>query len=98
MEKRKFDLRPIDGRKSFYGKAIVFDDTENHTAYLFSYGTIVATYNYNAMIFRRIWPGYSVTTMRHINAFRQYFGLHLLNKAQWSGLRPYEPQTGVLIP
>lgn len=90
MEKfKKFDLRPVDGRKSFYGKASVMIDTEDDTAYLFSYGTIVCTYNYHSMVFRRIWYDYSATTMRHINAFRDYYGLSPLSKSAWIALKPY---------
>ena len=84
-----FDLRPIDGRKSFYGKAKVALDTESNIAYLYSYNTIVCSYNINSMVFRRVWCDYSATTMRHINAFRAYYGLHALSKSEWMGLKPF---------
>lgn len=90
MEKfKKFDLRPIDGHKSFYGKAHVVLDTEDNTAYLFSYDTIVCTYNANSKVFRRIWNGYSATTMRHVNAFRDFYGMCPLSKSEWTRLKPY---------
>lgn len=33
--------------------------------------------------FFKLWNGYSVTTMKHINAFRYYFGFPGMNKREW---------------
>ncbi len=33
--------------------------------------------------FFKLWNGYSVTTMKHINAFAEYFGFHRLSKREW---------------
>lgn len=33
--------------------------------------------------FFKLWNGYSVTTMKHINAFRYYFGFPWMNKREW---------------
>lgn len=61
------ELRPTDGRKSFYGKAVVAQSGE--TVMLFSYNTTVCSYNTTTGDFKRFWSGYSATTMRHVNAF-----------------------------
>ena len=39
---RRFELMPNDGRKSFYGKAIVEIDNEGNET-LYSYGTRILT-------------------------------------------------------
>lgn len=68
-----YNLVPNDSRKSFYGKALVFEDNGAET--LFSYGTpIIRRENGNL---KRLWDGWSVTTGRHIAAFCG------LNKAQF---------------
>lgn len=89
LNMEKFELSPIDGRKSFYGKARVMVDKEAYTAYLFSYDTIVCTYNYHSKVFRRTWHDYSVTTMRHVNAFRAFYGMSVMTKREWCALCPY---------
>lgn len=33
--------------------------------------------------FRRMWSGYSATTMRHVNEFRDAHDLPKITKAQW---------------
>ena len=62
-----YELSPVDGRKSFYGKAKVLID-ENGTKYLLSYDTIVASRNADGKLFNH-WDGWSATTGRHIKAF-----------------------------
>ena len=83
---KKFELCPIDGRKSFYGKALVFIDSQNSIAYLYSYNTLVCFFDCETMKFRRTWGGYSVTTMRHVNAFRERYGFSKLSKREWMTL------------
>lgn len=34
-------------------------------------------------VFSALWEGYSATTMKHINLFRQLYGLPRINKRQW---------------
>ena len=64
---RKYELIPTDGRKSFYGKAVVFvDDTGAET--LYSYGTKIITRTPGGSLVR-FWGGWSQTTGRHIKAF-----------------------------
>lgn len=64
---KKYELTPIDGRKSFYGKAFVIVDDDN-TETLYSYGTKIITRT-NKGDFVRHWGGWSQTTGRHIKAF-----------------------------
>lgn len=78
-----YDLRPIDGRKSFYGKAQII--RTNGCVYLRSYSTIVCGMN-DFDKFEKLWHGYSATTLRHINAFRAMYGLSTLSKAEWLSL------------
>lgn len=77
------DLRPVDGRKSFYGKAqaVRLDDG---AVLCRSYNTIVARLENGRFI--RTWDGYSATTMRHINAFLRAFGIPGGGKAWWDSL------------
>lgn len=67
-------LSPVDGRKSFYGKAIV--KIENATETLQSYDTDVIKRLWNGNLVR-LWGGWSATTGRHIYAFCG------IRKAQW---------------
>lgn len=78
-----YELKPIDGRKSFYGKAEVI--RENGVNYLKSYNTIVAMID-DSGNFTRLWYGYSATTMRHVNAFIALYGLPGGGKAWWDSL------------
>ena len=75
---KKYELTPKDGRKSFYGKAIVaIDDNGGET--LYSYGTKIMTRD-PAGQFVRYWDDWTATTGRHIKAFSD------LNKAQYMAL------------
>lgn len=74
----RFELMPNDGRKSFYGKAIVEIDNEGSET-LYSYGTPILTKRTNGEIVKH-WNGWSATTGRHIKAFCG------LNKAQYTAL------------
>lgn len=62
-----YELTPTDGRKSFYGKAVVQIE-ENGTETLLSYGTpIIKRFVSGEMV--KLWDGWSATTGRHIKAF-----------------------------
>ena len=77
---KEFELHPVDGRKSFYGKAAVLvygDGTE----VLRSYSTNVLKRKPDGTLVR-MWDGWSATTGRHIKAFCG------LNKAGFDAL-PY---------
>ena len=81
---RRFDLPCYDSRKSFYGKAQVIEAPEGR--YLKSYNTIVCFLSYGGT-FKKLWEGYSATTMRHINSFMQFVGWsECSGKAWWDSL------------
>lgn len=64
---RAYALIPTDGRKSFYGKAIVTVHSSG-TETLESYGTPVLRKDSDGSL-HRLWEGWSLTTGRHIKAF-----------------------------
>lgn len=76
-----YELRPVDNRKSFYGKAKVIEKDNGETV-LQSYDTEVAKFTSGGE-FVRLWSGYSATTMRHVNSFLQSFGIAGGGKAWW---------------
>lgn len=78
---RKYELIPTDGCKSFYGKAVVIVK-DNGEKVLLSYNTEVCKITSGGE-FVRMWSGYSVTTMRHVNAFLSLFGIAGGGKAWW---------------
>lgn len=61
------ELKPTDGRKSFYGKAYV-EILENGTKILTSYETKIMMIFPNGSMYR-LWDGWTLTTGRHIKAF-----------------------------
>ena len=71
------ELHPTDGRKSFYGKAIVIN--EDGKLKCRSYQTIVAEYEKDTDTLQ-INGWYSTTTARHINAFCDYVGKKRVSK------------------
>lgn len=82
---RVLELVPTDGKKSFYGKAYVLEDKE--TIYLKSYETIVCKI-VDGKLFRTwkkdgVKDDFSSTTMRHINAFCDTYGIARINKKDW---------------
>lgn len=80
-----YELPCLDGRKSFYGKAVVIVDTPSGWRFLRSYQTLVCGIT-PGKGFRRYWAGYSATTMRHVNSFRESCGLPKLSKGEWEAL------------
>lgn len=70
-------------QKSYYGKAMVIED--NNKVQLKSYDTIVCEID-DGGNFVKLWNGYSVTTMKHVNDFRKLFNLETLNKKAWDNL------------
>lgn len=59
------------------------------------YGTVLTSYKTevcmidNSGKFVKLWDGYSATTMKHINRFREIHGLAGINKRKWVELKPY---------
>lgn len=80
---KMYELKPIDGRKSFYGKAVVEVDASGET--LYSYNTPIIKRTAAGELVR-LWAGWSATTGRHIAAFCG------LNKAGFMAL-PHTPDT-----
>lgn len=78
---KMYELIPVDGRKSFYGKAVVMISQDGSET-LYSYNTPIIKKNASGQL-ERLWGGWSATTGRHINAFCG------LNKAGFMAL-PYE--------
>ena len=64
---RRYKLIPTDGRKSFYGKAVVVEDN-NANETLYSYGTPIIKRD-NTGKLERLYGGWSATTGRHVKAF-----------------------------
>lgn len=64
---KRYELIPHDGRKSFYGKAIV-EVAQDGTETLYSYNTpIIKRLASGELV--KLWGGWSATTGRHIAAF-----------------------------
>lgn len=80
------ELSPIyDGRKSFYGKALVIHDREKGFITLRSYDTDVCMIdNFNK--FHKLWDGWSATTGRHVAEFCKQYGFGNGGKKWWDSL------------
>ena len=78
-----------DRAKSFYGKAKVIEK-DNGEKVLQSYNTEVCKIGRNGE-FVRLWDGYSVTTMRHVNCFLSFFGISGGGKAWWNSQPVFKP-------
>lgn len=63
-----YELTPIDGRNSFYGKALV-EIANNGTETLYSYGTPIIKRIKKSGRLVRLYDGWTYTTGRHIKAF-----------------------------
>ena len=70
-----YELSPMgcERAKSFYGKAKVIEK-DNGEKVLQSYNTEVCKITSSGE-FVRLWEGYSLTTMRHVNSFLSFFGI-----------------------
>nr|DAT22760.1 MAG TPA: hypothetical protein [Caudoviricetes sp.] len=64
---RKYELIPMTGQKSFYGKAVVVVE-DNGTETLYSYGTPIIKRLVSGELVK-LWDGWTATTGRHIQAF-----------------------------
>lgn len=76
---KKFELHPVNGRKSFGRKCFVIEESGIST--LESYNTEVAQYNH-ATNKIQIFGYYSATTLTHINAFLVYYGFDVCTKKE----------------
>ena len=64
---KRYELIPTDGRKSFYGKAIV-EMAEDGNETLYSYGTAIIKRTAAGELVK-LWGGWTATTGRHVKAF-----------------------------
>lgn len=93
---RFYELSPINGRKSFYGKCTVIETSTRQ--YLKSYDTIVCYYDEVTKTFVKLWDGYSATTMNHINSFMKFLGFNMGGKHFWESLKSnYEYSVSELL-
>lgn len=76
MNTQQITLEPVDGRKSFYGKAHATKQTDkDHTVIsLQSYESTVARITDGKLELLPLW-NYSQTTRRHLRSFAQTFGV-----------------------
>ena len=80
----EFEIFPVDGRKSFYGKCRVIETEQ--VLYLQSYATLVCCWDKKRKVFNKLWGDYSLTTMNHVNSFMRYLGLSLGGKKWWNSM------------
>lgn len=90
---RIYELTPggYDRAKSFYGKAKVIET--DGEMFLQPYDTTVCKIDKSGE-FVQMWSGYSATTMRHINAFIEMFGISGGGKKWWDALPVEEKPRG----
>lgn len=75
---KRYELIPNNGRKSFYGKAIV-EVADDGTETLYSYNTPIIKRTAAGELIK-LWDGWSTTTGNHIKSFCG------LNKAAYMNL------------
>lgn len=61
-------------------RAVVLTDADGGRV-LRSYNTDVAAWRGGRLV--KLWDGYSVTTLKHVNAFADYVGAARVNKREW---------------
>lgn len=66
----RFELTPVNGRQSFYGKCYV--EQNDGICKLYSYDTLVMSIDRDKQLHRH-WDGESQTTMSHIKSFVAYY-------------------------
>lgn len=92
MAYHSHELRPLyTNQKSFYGKATVtvMDDGADTYMILRSYDTqVVSVYvdSHGAAYVKRLWGGYSATTMRHVNELLMEEGFTKLSARAWRAM------------
>lgn len=64
---KRYELTPNNGRKSFYGKAVV-EIAADGSETLYSYNTPIIKRSSNGDLVK-LWDGWTATTGRHIKAF-----------------------------
>ena len=77
------DLKPLNGLKSFGGKAQIIIMNGN-TIQLRSFETIVAEYNTKEDVIN-VFDWFSMTTAKHINLFLELYGFRNVSKGDILG-------------
>ena len=67
--------------EGFGGRALIIPD--GNKLILRSYYTDVCRYDPKTDKFEKTWNGFSVTTLKHINIFRQFLGFKAISKREW---------------
>ena len=85
---RSYDLPCYDGRKSFYGKAVVteHDDRPFPSVTLTSYRTNICTYFPATGELVKLDPVATATTRRHIKSFLHHIGAPDIPARKWDTL------------
>lgn len=92
MSYHTYDLHPLyTNQKSFYGKATVtvMDDGGDVYMILRSYGTqVVSIYvdSRGTPFVKKLWDGYSATTLRHVNELLRQQGFPKLSARVWRAM------------
>lgn len=92
MNNFSYELLPLRAsQKSFYGKARVnvYQHSGDNYHTLSSYGTSVVSVYFgpdNIVYMKRLWGGYSATTMRHVNEFLIQEGFTKLSARAWRAM------------
>ena len=92
MNSTVYELKPLHAtQKSFYGKARVIETDCFDDAYfaLYSYDTLVLSIDANssgAICARKLWDGYSATTMRHVNELLAQHDFPKLSSRAWRAM------------
>ena len=78
-------------QKSFYGKAkVVVTECSNDVFYaLYSYDTLVLSVDVNVsglICARKLWDGYSATTLRHVNELLMQLDFPKLSARAWRAM------------
>ena len=92
MDIFSYDLTPLHtNQKSFYGKARVYviEDGRGNYYTLRSFGKVVASVYVvpgNIPYMKRLWDGYSATTMRHVNELLMQEDFPKLSARAWRAM------------
>lgn len=92
MNNGSYELKPqYTNQKSFYGKAQVFMTRDGNDVFLSlrSYSTVVVSVyisSHGTPFVKKLWDGYSATTMRHINELLMQHGFPKLSARVWRAM------------
>lgn len=67
-------------------RALYIVNSDN-TVELLSYYTTVLLIDINDHKYYKLWSGYSVTTLKHVNALLNMYGFNTVSKKEWENLR-----------